>query len=251
MKGNSPPTPEWYRRLQAAQTSAEVDSHTEQPTEQDKNMLSIIVSDALDNIDIATAYPTYYQRLLAEAPLRTAFLAAVDHLRQQQAGQLAPLPTPSRDLQFLYRAPARPKLDPAEAGHWSASWTQFAAYLQMIFTSPAFSSEGMRNAHAHGQEPPFQLLHSELDIAGQAYQVRLEATPTTECLQLTLVAFRTMGNEPPPALKADLQWGAYTASATLDAHGQARFPLLPLTAVLDAEGKQVAANLLLSLATVS
>ena len=51
-------------------------------------MLSLVVHDALEGVDISTHYPAFYQRMLADNELREAFLDTLDLLRREQAGPI-------------------------------------------------------------------------------------------------------------------------------------------------------------------
>ncbi|MFZ0547291.1 MAG: hypothetical protein WAM60_17735 [Candidatus Promineifilaceae bacterium] len=66
-------------------------------------MLSLIINDALDGVDISRHYPVYFERLLNDSVLREAFLDTLEILELTRAGKLEPLPgEPSNDLSFLY-----------------------------------------------------------------------------------------------------------------------------------------------------
>lgn len=86
-------------------------------------MLSLVVNDALEGVDIARRYPTFYRRLLADPQLRRAFLEALEILEKDKTGELVPLPDQlDVDLTFLEWAhPLSAMVDTEPSGSWRLS----------------------------------------------------------------------------------------------------------------------------------
>ncbi len=62
-------------------------------TAEDNAMLSLVVDEALQGVDIVKTYPDFYQQLLANAELRQAFLNALEMLEGDQPGESETPPT--------------------------------------------------------------------------------------------------------------------------------------------------------------
>jgi hypothetical protein len=62
--------------------------------EADLDLLSIVVEEALRGVDISKRFPGFWDRLIANAELRAAFLESLALLEESREGRLRPLPTP-------------------------------------------------------------------------------------------------------------------------------------------------------------
>src|SRR5688572_17786521 len=103
-------------------------------------MLSLVVHDALEGVDISVRYPAFYQRMLADNELREAFLDSLDLLRRSQVGQLLPLPQPaSEDLSFLRARSSEPRIEYTTNGRWRILWQRTIADIQAILFQPRSS----------------------------------------------------------------------------------------------------------------
>ncbi len=227
-------------------------------------MLAVVVSDALEGVDIAERYPAFFRRLLADAGLRQSFLDMLDILEGSRSGALEPLPVPpSRDLSFLKKV-----APPPTPGPWPALWLRTVEQLQALFRGLGGLEPGVayRSADQLLEEESITLLREQTTVDETQLEVLLEATwnndlPDTLDLSLTVAISgpEQAGDTAPrfeaarfeaPLLKATLQWGSYQATAVLDRHGRAFFPPLPFQAVSDA-GDDVDHPLQLSLEPVT
>lgn len=79
-------------------------------------MLSLVVNDALEGVDIARRYPAFYRLLLADPRLRWAFLEALEIREKEEDGELESLPDPlDVDLAFLEQVhPLQAMVDTAD-----------------------------------------------------------------------------------------------------------------------------------------
>ena len=68
-------------------------------------MLAIVLSDALEEVDICRRYPAFYRRLLASPALRRQFLDALAALEAHGAGRLPRGEGIVPRLDFLQRRP--------------------------------------------------------------------------------------------------------------------------------------------------
>ena len=94
----------WQERLMALPSG-----HSEPPAPEDMAMLSFMVSESYQGVDIAVRYPTFYKKLQTNQQLREHFWDALDLMEHSKAGTLAPLPgPPRRDLSFLHKAKTKP-----------------------------------------------------------------------------------------------------------------------------------------------
>jgi hypothetical protein len=219
------------------------------PAESD--MLSLIVSGILNGEDLASRYPAFYRKLLGNAELRQAFLDALDSLESERAGEMIPMPPAARgSLDFLTsQRNAAPLVEVFDQQRWRAIWQRSLEQLRAIF-SP---SELAYRADVLAEDPWFTLLRDELDASGDTFAVTLECTLSND-MENALAAFLrlavTLGSSSKPAafpLKASLQWGDYHESILIPEEGRARFPDIPLAAVLDEQERNVQSGFLLSL----
>jgi hypothetical protein len=236
---------------------AMLESQADSPLELDGDeyMLSLVVSDALDGVDIARQYPDFFRQMLVDDELRQAFLDSLEILEKSRSGTLEPLPgPPSADLSFLKRAP-QPRIALTESGLWSVEWRQTIETLQaLLFSSGAGASPVYRSGDIYG-EPYFTLLNSEVEIGGAKLAVVLEAEqpidrPNELVPELSLLALSAEqpATGPLPLLRARLRWGPYANEIRPPVNGQASFAAVPMDSVLNADHTRVGAPLELLLA---
>ena len=216
---------------------------------EDEEMLSLVLSDALQGVDIISQYPDFYRELLADAELRQTFLDALELLEKEKAGQLFPLPEETiPDLGFLKTAVAspRPAIENPVPGQWRVTWRLLQAQLTRIFQPPALA---YRPGSFSLEDKSDILLRSQFKINGQSYDIFLEAVcPVNEPDNLRLyLAAAPLTDTPLPAMSAHLQWGDIHRTAVTDSYGYVRFQPIPLTAVLDKTGQNIRADLQLTL----
>ncbi len=217
-------------------------------------MLSFMVNEAAQGVNIAEQYPAFHQRLLADPELHQWFQDSLDLLVRTQTNTLEPLPgPPSRDLSFLR---ARPRLEqsltPTDSGGWAAHLRLSLTNLNSLFfpTRP-----GLVTRHGLGigldEDNWFTLFRETVATEAGLWSVVLEGTPVDEpvnSLKLALmVAPLGEGEKDWPCLQATLTWGSYQEIVAIDKNGRATFPLLAVAAVLDETGQGMKDDLSLQL----
>jgi hypothetical protein len=208
------------------------------------DMLSIIVNDALDGVDIVGRYPGFYRQMLAHPELHQAFVDALSVLEMDAAGQLSPFPV-APEFGFLQSAAAPDSARDAASStitltaphRWRIRWQQSLTHLQELLFPPG-AQLAYRDATTYLEESSYQLLRSDVQIDDQPLEVLLEATLTPDApdfLQLQLWIAGEMDPQRRSKLQTSLEWGDYRATAPVDGYGHARFPPAHLDALLDAE----------------
>ncbi len=247
---------DWIQRKLAALRRKEEDTDSWPPTadqlvldlalqgqapaieENDDDMLSIVVDDALAGHDIAKLYPTFFAKMIANPRLYAAFIDTVEMLEADQNDKLTPLPDPpSRDLHFLQARPAyTPQISHSKKDGWRITWELLQNQLhELFFPNP----DGVyRYGRSLLEDESLILIHDEVTMAGQSLVLLLEAVwpvaePEILRLQIMIVTEQTIDS----IIQAQIKWGQYTAKADLDAYGRARFPDTPLNAIMDADGR--------------
>jgi hypothetical protein len=211
-------------------------------------MLSQVVNDALEGVDITASYPDFYRKLLADTELRRAFLDALTVLSggDSDAPELLPHEF-SRDLSFLQTAVSPPPtIQQSLPDKWRAAWHLLAEQLnQKFFPSfqPAYRSSDLL------EEASLVLLRRDFTAGDRPYDVILEAVSpldTPEQLQLSLLV-TPLTDGPLPKMEARLQWGDTVLTAVPDPYGRAQFSPLPLATILDETGNNILSDLHLNL----
>jgi hypothetical protein len=221
----------------------------------DEEMLSLLVDDALRNTDIASRYPQFFKKLLANEELREAFLDSLDLLDQSRKGTLKPLPaSPSHDLGFLYENEPTATVQRDSDGRWRVTWYQEAAQLQRVFSlSDIVGDETLFLQAGVPADDWFALFHQTSVIDGMQVEVALEAFRSSPEPLLGVTA--TVGLKPltgngegaKTQLHARLQWGQLDEIVPVDVRNQAVFSPIPLATILDSAGKRVVSPLQLTL----
>lgn len=216
-------------------------------TEADYQMLSLVVNDALEGVDVTVQYPTFYRKLLADAQLRGAFLDALAILSDDAVDLNLRPEEFNRDLSFLKTAVSpSPTIKHPLTDKWQAVWHLLAKQIdQQFFQSfqPVYRSSDLL------EDTSIVLLRNDFAAGDRQYDVILEAASlfdTPEQLQLTLLV-TPLSDELLPTMKAGLQWGGAVLTAVPDRYGRAQFPLLPLNTILDESGNHILSDLHLSL----
>jgi hypothetical protein len=220
----------------------------------DEDMLSLVVDDALKGVDITSQYPAFYQKLLADAELRQAFLDALDLLERSAAGQLSdPPPLPPPDLSFLNKpASPQPVVERTASQGWRATWRLLQAELAQLFRP---SDLVYRSGYSNLDDEGIILLRSQVTAANNQLDMFLEAVrPAAEPDQLHLyLSVTSLTERKLPPLRASLQWGGRgrergrEQTAVIDQYGRARFQPIPLTTLLDETTQTFLSDLQLTL----
>lgn len=223
-------------------------------TKDDEEMLDLIVSDALNGVDITVQYPAFYRKLLANIELRQIFLETLNLLEKSQTESVTPLPeAPSEDLSFLKTAvPPPPTISQSPSGIWQATWQMFSDYLTTCFFRPLLPVY-RSPTESWLEEQTNVLLQTELQVDNVALTLLLEAITQVEhpgMLALTL-SVTSFTEEDLPPLEAFLTWGSYQVTAVLNDYGQVYFPPLTIEQVLDETGQAISSDLLLTLTPIT
>ncbi|MCB9134784.1 MAG: hypothetical protein H6636_05110 [Anaerolineales bacterium] len=207
--------------------------HSQEATEADDTMLSLVINDALQGIDIQKKYPAFYKRLTEEAALRDAFLDIMDMVQDDLTEPTTTMPSPFEKLPFLAFPISHPILN-ILADRWQLTWQQSIAQLNAIFlpqTGLSFRGEEELD------DPWFVLLRENVEISGKFVNVFLEATQeeiSPDQLHFALaVGIDTLPKDTWPSLSATLTWGEYAATIPLKLQGRTMFPPVLLSQILD------------------
>ncbi len=211
-------------------------------------MLSLVVNDALEGVDIAVRYPSFYRKMLANAELRHAFLDALAILAGDEVEESEPLSQEiSRDLSFLRTSVSSPPIiQQLLLDKWRVAWHLLAEQLNQKFFQ---SLQPVYRSSALLEDTSLVLLRDDFTADDRQYDLILEAVSpldVPEQLQLNLLV-TPLTDAPLPAMNARLQWGEYELSAVPDSYGRAQFPLLPLNTILDETGQTILSDLHLNL----
>ena len=248
---NRSPKPAALKRLTDHLAALDAGNSSNLPREND--MLSLILSGTLGGQDISKRYPSFYQKLLANADLRQAFLDALESVEAERAGQLIPVPeTGQASLAFLKKQLAVPVVEVLGKEGWRATWQRTLKQIQSIFSPPELA---YRLDPSLSEDSWFTLLRDEITAAGTVYAVALDCTLSSnieDALAIFLSIAVTLGASSEPLqfpLRASLEWGTYQESALIPKEGRVRFPDIPLSAISDPEQRQIQAGLRLTLET--
>lgn len=220
----------------------------------DETMLSIVIDEALNGVDISERYPEFYRRMLQYPEIFRAFLDAVEVLEEDAAGLLEPVSkTIETSIPNQIFGGLKAQLQRASSGVWLARWRQSIGNLNALFNSiNPIPSAGYRAGLNVFEEGAIPLIRSEIEVEAYDFSVLLTAAwaddPDNLQLQLTVAL---MGGDsavfPLSSLRAGLHWGDYSQVRAVNEYGQAVFPLLPIDAIIDKKGQQIKSDLQLLL----
>jgi len=216
------------------------------PNEIGEEMLSIVVNDALNGVDIAKRYPSFFNKMLQDAEMRESFIDAIESVEKGQE-----LPTSlAINVDFLSSLSLRPSLEVINKENWKVQWKRTIAQLQAIF-SPA--ELAYRSDPSLYEDPWFTLLRDEFEVEGEAVSVVLDGTLSEkddDSIEVLLkVALIDMATEEEiiPNLKGVLHWGEYQGETQISAGRGGVFPPLTISTILDSSRENVIAELQLDL----
>ena len=235
-------------------------SHLHQPSqsmpsseEENAAVLSLIVSDVLNGVDIADRYPALFRRLMEDEDLRQAFLDALEAMEDSRQETKPLLDLPQHTFDFLKMAAPKPSIEYASPAKWRMAWQQTIDQLENIFFSATIPQPVYRSVDDL-EEPWFTLFRSDVEVAQARLSVVLEAiwmTDMSDTLQMQVAVGFTPGPSEPtartPDLRARLSWGQYEETVTITQRGRATFPILPLDLILDEAAQHFTADLQLTL----
>lgn len=219
-------------------------------TEAEQDMLSLVINDALQGIDIQKQYPAFYKQLTTDRALRDAFLEIMEIAAEGEPEPAPSAPSIVDKLPFLATLPPH-RTFKALTGPWRLTWQQTIAQLNAVFLSrtaePAYRSD------MYMEDPWYILLRDSIDLSNTSLNIFLEAAQQGEKpeeLQLALaLAIHAPPTEPLPSLKATLTWGSYHEQTVITTPSRINFPPVPLTQILNEPMTSFLSDLHLSLET--
>jgi hypothetical protein len=218
----------------------------------DMDILSIVVSDALAGVNVATRYPGFYKKMMRNHELRSAFLDALELLESEKAGLLDDLPVKSTAMPYLGKTESKPAMNHLPANRWRLTWTMVTAQLQTILSPLQLGYGAAYRGSADLLEDNWlTLLRSTTRIGDVILDVFLEAAQQIDQSdRLQLMAILNWERAEDLPLKATLQWGNYQSDAVFDPNGRAEFTPVLLKDIWDEEQKAITQNLMFSLETL-
>lgn len=217
-------------------------------------MLSFMVSEAAQGVNIAERYPAFHQCLLADHELHQRFQDSLDLLLRTQTNTLEPLPgPPRRDLSFLQTRP-RPEqsITLTDSGGWAALLRLSLTNLKCLFF-PTRPGPVTRHGLDMGLDEDnwFTLFRETVATEAGSWSVVLEGTPVDEPVNSLKLALMVVplaeGEKDWSCLQATLTWGSYQEIVAIDKNGRVTFPLVAVAAVLDETGQGMRDDLSLQL----
>jgi hypothetical protein len=208
-------------------------------SEEDLEMLSIVVNDALAGIDIMKKYPAFYARMLVDEELRTAFLDTLELLEESEDDELPEeVKSESFDLEIIKKVMSRPIIIEAAKDKLKLVWRRSAEQLQaMLYINTLKPQELLRSGVYLPEGGHINILHSQVEIDGQELDIRLEAShalnnPGYLNLMIAMIAPEQFTRR----FEATIAWGSYRESAVINLFGIAKFPPLRTDQVFSPAG---------------
>jgi hypothetical protein len=216
-----------------------------------EDMISLIVNEAYDGVDIESRYPAMFKEMLRNGRLMQDFIEGLDLLEREYQGQMTPLPQKLKiDLAFLESA--CPKIiEATDEGEWRVSWQCSTEHLEKIFAplQLVFREDGSVIL----EEPWFILLRDEVEVEETKMAVLLEGTLSDELpgsLNVFLKVALTHAHPDKvrlPRLQATLRWGGVLEETLVSESGRAEFSSVAINHILDHSDRSVSTDLELTL----
>lgn len=196
-------------------------------SEEDYEMLSIVVNDALMGIDVMKKYPAFYSQMLVDEELRTAFLDTLDLLEHSRAGDLPDYDGPETiNLDFLHQVMSRPIIRRSPKDKLELIWQRTVDQLQNLFYIASMQPEEVyRSSDLFLDSSPINILHSQVEIDDQELDIRLDVLHTITNLdnfELMMTIFSS--EEMARRFRVTIDWGTYQESVLVNKYGLAKFP---------------------------
>jgi hypothetical protein len=210
------------------------------PTDEEYDMLSIVVNDALIGIDVVKKYPAFYARMLVDEVLQSAFLDTLELLEQSRSGKLPDYSGPDRiNLDFLHQVISKPIIRKSPKDMLELIWQRTAEQLQnMFYIASLRPGEVHRSGDSLLGGSYINILHSQVEVDEQEIEIRLDATQTiTDPDNLDLLISIAVPEEAPRRFEATIAWGDYLESAEVNKYGLAKFPPLNTGQILTSTGE--------------
>jgi hypothetical protein len=224
---------------------------SEGTNEQDYQMLSLVVNDAMDGIDISQRYPAFYRKMLANPALFESFLDILESL-EEAPSDVSLSSEEARDrLSFLGKSTPQPIIGQPELGHWTVLWKQSARRLQHLFVDLGTPTVTYRGDDLDDllEESYVTLLQDSVEVGGKAIDILLEAVRDYEIEALQcLLSLTVQGNREAieatlPAISVHVEWGRYDQTITLDLSGRAKLPPIPFDLITDPATQTIVSGL--------
>lgn len=221
----------------------------------DEEMLSLIIEETNNGVDIAQRYPNFYKKLLGRPDLMQAFLNVLESMEDDEESK--PIPWAKAGYakpDFLTASSSKPVM--ARLGdQWRIGWQRTVEQLQSVFS---LSELAYRSDPDVVEDSWFVLLRDEVEIDGLLYAVTLECTfagEDTEALVPFLNMAVTVGidagiKQPQFPIRTSLQWGSYKETLQITEEGRTRFPNISLPVLFDKENEHVTAELNLTIESI-
>jgi hypothetical protein len=220
-------------------------------TQEDNEMLSLLIDEALKGVDIKTQYSDSYRRLLSNPELRQMFLDTLESIEAAQEGRLEPFPVAEKSsLAFLKDKTPPTESQQSEQAAWQISLQRTIQQLQNIFSPPQLAYRADASLF---DDSWFTVLREEIELGGSGYSILLEcgiSEEADEALSASLNIAMTLESTASPGspIYATLRWGQYTETLTIAGEGRARFPDIPFSATFDQQNQEITSDLDLVLA---
>lgn len=200
-------------------------------------MLSFLLSETLNGVDIIQEHPDFYQHLLADESLHDLFIECLEVLEAEKENSLLPLPfPPSEDLRFLSQMPMPPSVEQLSPQNWRFEWRQTVAQLHNLFGLDAVVAV-TRDTSVFFEGNWHSVIRSNAYFMDKSYAVLLEMSPDTEVegdVQFcVLIANITPEGGGLPACQATLHWGSYRQTVNIPPNGRICFPPVALQMVMN------------------
>lgn len=221
----------------------------------DEIMISLVISDALEGVDISERYPDFYHRMLQNPKLFQTFLEAIEVLEGEYEDTLESVPSLSLSVPQKRPLDGEPIVEPLGPGAWIARWQQGAAQLASIFKNIILMPQpGFRSGWSMLEESSASLIRSKVTIENTNLGVQLTASWADDPDSLNLQLMVALLNEVEEtaefevsSLVAAINWGAYHQRMAVNEFGKAVFPPMPIAAVTDETGQEINTELKLML----
>lgn len=211
------------------------------PDEGDDDVITLLVSEALDGVDLQARYPQAFARLLQSPDQQELFLAALESFEADTAEIASATPAITADL------PSRAQLQRAsEPGTWEARWALAAHTLQALFQPAELV---YRDGTEDEEERWITLLRDELAVGDYRAAIVLDGRFTDKgSLEPQLkLAVEQDGREVLFEAWGELSWGQYRTLLERTGSYRNRLPSVALNDLLSPESFTVQAALDLTL----
>lgn len=216
-------------------------------------MLSLMVNEAVNGIDISKRYPVFYKELLNNSDLREAFLDSLELIEQSNKNELAPLPALHElNLDFLKETSHHSTAKNLGKNSWRVSWQRTIEQLQSVFTPQELA---YRSDPSLFDDPWFTVLRDEFEIEKILFTIVLECAVSKEAKESLSCALNIAINSDiiPDWLRTkaqvSLNWGKYNQNLSISKQGRFRFPDIPFVLIFDKRQQNIRSALKLSFET--